>query len=160
MKIIEFLIFGEETAYRARLTQRILLQRNTTGNDSGLKIYNRMKVVIADDSSLMRERIRELITGNTNVEVAGETGNGLKALELIRRYKPDLAIIDIRMPGMSGIAIINKIRELDINVKTCILTNYPREQYKKKCIEAGGDYFLSKADGFDGLASIINDLAG
>jgi DNA-binding NarL/FixJ family response regulator len=118
-----------------------------------------MRVVIADDSYLMRERIRELITGNTNVEVAGETGNGLKALELIKQYKPDLAIIDIRMPGISGIDIINKIREMNINVKTCILTNYPSAQYRKKCIEAGVDYFLSKADGFDDLNAIIESIA-
>jgi DNA-binding NarL/FixJ family response regulator len=118
-----------------------------------------MRVVIADDSYLMRERIRELITGNTNVEVVGESENGLSALEMIKLHRPDLAIIDIRMPGMSGIALLNKIREMNLKVKTCILTNYPSAQYRKKCIEAGVDYFLSKADGFDDLNAIIESIA-
>jgi DNA-binding NarL/FixJ family response regulator len=117
-----------------------------------------MKVIIADDSRLMRERIREAISIFRGVEIVSETENGLKTLEEIKKHNPNLAIIDIRMPDMNGIEVLKKIRELKIKVKVCILTNYPYPQYKKKCLEAGADYFLSKAEDFEDIKIVITDM--
>jgi DNA-binding NarL/FixJ family response regulator len=117
-----------------------------------------MKIVIADDSSLLRERIKNLLNSINTVSVVGEALNGVEALQLIREKEPDLAILDIRMPEMNGIEVLKKIRELKMKVKVCILTNYPYPQYKKKCIEAGADYFLSKAEDFEDIKIIISEL--
>ena len=117
-----------------------------------------MKVIIADDSRLMRERIREAISIFSGVEIVSETENGLQTLEELKKHNPNLAIIDIRMPDMNGIEVLKKIRELKMKVKVCILTNYPYPQYKKRCIEAGADYFLSKTEDFEDIKIVIADM--
>jgi DNA-binding NarL/FixJ family response regulator len=117
-----------------------------------------MKIVIADDSSLLRERIKSLLNDINDVFVVGEAENGLEALRLIREKEPDLAILDIRMPEMNGIEVLKKIRELKIKVKVCILTNYPYPQYKRKCFEAGSDYFLSKTEEFEDIKIVITEM--
>jgi DNA-binding NarL/FixJ family response regulator len=117
-----------------------------------------MKVVIADDSSLWRDRIKSSLYGNNNISVVGEAVNGIEALELIRKLHPDLAIIDIRMPEINGIQVLKKTRELKLNVKVCILTNYPYPQYRKRCLEAGADYFLSKTEDFENIKIVITDM--
>lgn len=112
-----------------------------------------MKIVIADDSVLWRDRIKSMLIAIDNV-VVFEAEKGADALQLIMEEEPDLAIIDIRMPEMNGIDVLKKIRELKMKVKICILTSYPYPQYKKRCFEAGADYFLSKTDDFEKLITI------
>ena len=118
-----------------------------------------MKIVIADDSALWRDRIKSILIDINNVFVAGEAENGEDALQLIREKDPDLAIIDIRMPEMNGIEVLKKIRELKMKIKVCILTNYTYPQYKKNCLEAGTDYFLSKTEDFEDINIVISDLS-
>ncbi|MCX6253831.1 MAG: response regulator transcription factor [Bacteroidia bacterium] len=117
-----------------------------------------MKIVIADDSSLLRERIKNLLNNINNVSVVGEALNGVEALQIIREKEPDLVILDIRMPEMNGIEVLKKIRKLKMKVKVCILTNYPYPQYKKRCFEAGADYFLSKTEDFEKINILINNM--
>jgi YesN/AraC family two-component response regulator len=117
-----------------------------------------MKIVIADDSSLWRDRIKSILIDINNVFVVGDAENGADALQLIREEEPDLAIIDIRMPEMNGIELLKEIRELKMKVKICILTSYPYPIYKKRCFEAGADYFLSKTEDFETLNTIITDM--
>jgi YesN/AraC family two-component response regulator len=117
-----------------------------------------MKIVIADDSSLLRERIISLLNGSSKNLVIYEAENGKDALNIIRQKKPDLAILDIRMPEMSGIEVLKKIRELKIKTRICILTNYPYPQYRKKCFEEGADYFLDKNIDFLQIYEIISKL--
>ena len=64
-----------------------------------------MKIVIADDSSLLRDRMKSLLNSIKNVSVVGESENGVEALQLIREKDPDLVFLDIRMPGMNGIEV-------------------------------------------------------
>jgi len=117
-----------------------------------------MKVIIADDSRLMRERIREAISIFSGVEIVSETENGLQTLEELKKHNPNLAIIDIRMPDMNGIEVLKKIRELKMKVKVCILTNYPYPQYRKRCLEAGADYFISKTEDFEDIKIVITGM--
>jgi YesN/AraC family two-component response regulator len=117
-----------------------------------------MKVVIADDSSLLRDRIKSLLNSLNNDPMIYEAENGVDALHLIREKKPDLVILDIRMPEMNGIEVLKKIRELKMKTKVCILTNYPYPQYKKRCFEAGADYFLRKTEDFEEIEIIVSDM--
>jgi YesN/AraC family two-component response regulator len=117
-----------------------------------------MKIVIADDSSLLRDRIKSLMNGLKEKLVIYEAENGVDALQLIREKEPDLAILDIRMPEMNGIEVLKKIRELKMKTKVCMLTNYPYPQYRKKCFEAGTDFFFSKTEDFEEIEIIANDM--
>lgn len=119
-----------------------------------------MKIVIADDSSLWRDRIRNLIMNIRNGNTIMEAGTGVEAMQIISEKKPDLAILDIRMPEMNGIEVLKRIRELKLKVKVCMLTNYPYPQYKKKCLEEGADYFLDKNSDLSRINEIISGLMG
>ncbi len=118
-----------------------------------------MKIVIADDSSLLRDRLCKLLTGfNERIEIY-EAENGRLAMELICAENPDLVILDIRMPEMNGIEVLKKIRELKMQTKVCMLTNFPFPQYKKKCFEMGANYFLDKNMEFEKIQDILYKLA-
>jgi DNA-binding NarL/FixJ family response regulator len=123
----------------------------------GLK-FLLMKIVIADDSSLWRDRIKSLLIDINEVFVVSEAENGADALQIIRKKEPDLAILDIRMPEMNGIEVLQKIRKLKMNVKIIMLTNYPYPQYKKRCMDAGADYFLSKTGDFEDIKIAVTDI--
>lgn len=117
-----------------------------------------MRIVIADNSSLLRDRIKSLLNSIKNISVVGEAENGVKALKLIMEKEPDLAILDIRMPEMNGIEVLKKIRKLNMKVKVCILTNYAYPLYKSRCFEAGADYFLCKTDDFEEINIVITNM--
>ena len=118
-----------------------------------------MKVVIADDSSLFRDKIKDLLKDLNNVEIVGEAVNGLEALKLIEDKKPDLAILDIRMPEMTGIEVLRKIREGKTEIIICMVTSQPYKQYKEKCLAEGADYFFNKTQGINQMLDVISGLA-
>jgi YesN/AraC family two-component response regulator len=117
-----------------------------------------MKIVIADDSSLLRDRIKSLVISVNNNSVVYEAENGADALQIIKKREPDLVILDIRMPEMNGIEVLKKIRELKMKVKVCILTNYAYPIYKRRCFEAGADFFLRKTEDFEEIEIIVSDM--
>jgi DNA-binding NarL/FixJ family response regulator len=117
-----------------------------------------MKILIADDSSLLRDRIRSLLNRVDEKFDVFEAEDGQEAMRLIRKNLPDLVILDIRMPEMTGIEVLKKIRELKMKVEVCILTNYAYPIYKKRCIEAGADYFLRKTEDFEEIEIIVSDM--
>jgi DNA-binding NarL/FixJ family response regulator len=114
-----------------------------------------MKVLIADDSRLMRERIRESISIFSNVEIVSETETGTETLEELFRLNPDLAIIDIRMPNKNGLEVLKEYRSKNKTTKILILTNYSYDQYKNRAFENGADFFFSKSEDFDMIAEVV-----
>jgi len=117
-----------------------------------------MKLIIADDSSLMRERIKNQVRDFDQVTIVGEAGNGRVALEMIREFDPDLVILDLHMPEMGGMEILKKIKDDKMKTKVCILTNYAYPQYSTKCLALGADYFLSKSDDFEKTNFVIANV--
>jgi DNA-binding NarL/FixJ family response regulator len=117
-----------------------------------------MKVIIADDSRLMRERIREAISSFRGVEIVSETDTGLKTLQELNKHNPDLAIIDIRMPDKNGLEVMKEFRTKNNTTKIIILTNYAYDQYKERAFENGADYFFSKSEDFEKIAVLVSNL--
>jgi DNA-binding NarL/FixJ family response regulator len=89
----------------------------------------------------------------------GEAENGPEALHMIEETRPDLAIIDIRMPEMNGIELLKKVREPGPGPKICILTNYPYKQYRDRCLADGADYFFDKNQDVEELTRVITELS-
>jgi len=118
-----------------------------------------MKIVIADDSPLLRERIKSLIGNVINIEVVGEAQNGFEALSLLNEKKPDLILLDIRMPFLNGINTLRQIRAGGNPVKVCILTNYPYKQYRQRCMTEGADYFFDKDQDIEQLKELLSCLS-
>jgi len=117
-----------------------------------------MKLVIADDSSLMRERIKNQIKGFDQVSIVGEAVNGRIAMEMIAEFDPDLVFLDLHMPEMGGMAVLKKIKDAHLKTKVCILTNYSYAQYKTRCLALGADFFLNKSDDFEKTSFIISTM--
>ena len=117
-----------------------------------------MKIFIVDDSALVRERIIAMISEHPGIEIIGQAKNAPEGIKSILELKPDMVILDIRMPGGNGIEVLNKIKKIKPAPTIIILTNYPYPQYRKKCMEAGADYFFDKSTEFNKIIEVINKL--
>ena len=117
-----------------------------------------MKVLLADDSELILERLKEVLYSFEQVEVVASLKNGNEALAALRLLKPDLAIIDIRMPGLSGLEVLNRIRKENKIIKVIIFTLYSSDFYRQLADLLGANYFLSKVDDFDKITLIVSEM--
>lgn len=119
----------------------------------------KLTVFLADDSSFVRDRLPGMLTEMAGVEVIGQAADGIVAVNSIRKLKPDIVVLDIRMPGKNGMEVLQEIKTFEPIPCVIILTNYPYPQYRKKCLEMGADYFLDKSADFDKLFTVIKQLA-
>jgi len=117
-----------------------------------------MRVLIADDSSLILERLRAMVSMHKQVEIVGLLKNGTATLAALRVLKPDLAIVDIKMPGLNGLEVLTEIRKDDKTIKFIILTLYSSDHYRQSAIQAGTDYFFSKVDDFEKVSLVVAEL--
>jgi DNA-binding NarL/FixJ family response regulator len=115
-----------------------------------------MRVLIVDDSEAVRERIKMLISELTMVEMIGEAENARQAIEHIRQQAPDVVILDIRMPGGNGIDVLREIDKKDRLPVIIMLTNYPYPQYRRKCMDAGADFFFDKSREFEKVVEVLS----
>ena len=118
-----------------------------------------MKVLIADDEINIILLIKSLIDRQkTDVEIAGEAGDGITALEMVRQLKPDVVITDIRMPGMNGMDLIRHVREEQIPVEFVIISGYSEFEYARSAIQYGVSDYLLKPIKKDELNDVLAKL--
>src|SRR5882762_6994501 len=119
-----------------------------------------MKVLIADDSLVVRDRLVTLLTEVHGLEVVGQAKDAMEARDLAEELRPDVAILDIRMPKGSGADVVRDLKKLNPTSKVIILTNYPHPENRKKCIERGADYFFDKSTEFKKVLSVLRGMLG
>jgi len=117
-----------------------------------------MKIVLADDSKIVRQRIISLLEEIEGVQVVAEAENSHQAVQYVEDLKPDLIILDIRMPDGSGLEALKILKDRNLSVVKMIFTNYPNEQYRKKCMELGADYFFDKSTDFEEMVDVVKRL--
>lgn len=117
-----------------------------------------MRVILADDSNLILERLQEALRVFKQVEIVGLCDNGIDTLNAIRVLKPDLAIIDIEMPGLTGLEVLQEVRKEGAGLKIVILTFYSSDYYQQAAIKLGADYFYSKVDDFEKIPLLIASI--
>lgn len=108
---------------------------------------NKTSIVLADDHFLVRDGIRALLESEDNLEVIGEASNGKEAIEMVKQTHPDLLIIDIRMPKMTGIEAVEELKKQGHPVKCIILSMHDSEEYILKSVRAGASGYLLKDTG-------------
>jgi len=114
-----------------------------------------MKVFIVDDSEVVCERLTAMLSELPGIEIVGQAQDAAKAISSVRKLQPDAAILDIRLPASNGIEVFKTIKKGNSAPMTIILTNYPYDQYRKKCMEAGADFFFDKTTEFDRLTELF-----
>jgi DNA-binding NarL/FixJ family response regulator len=117
-----------------------------------------MMFFIADDSDAVRGRLVELLSEVEGAEVVGQAAHASEAAAAIDRLKPHVVILDIRMPGGSGIDVLKRIKQGGRPPVVLMLTNHASPQYRKKCLEWGADFFLDKSRDLECLPQIFKSL--
>jgi DNA-binding NarL/FixJ family response regulator len=108
---------------------------------------------------MVREGLRSLLEGQDGIEIVGESSDGPGTLETIRSVKPDVAIIDISMPGSSGVDVIRAIQEDGLLTRVLVLTMHEEASYVEKVVKLGAHGFLLKTAPRDKIISAITTIA-
>lgn len=117
-----------------------------------------MKVFVAEGSTILREQIIELLSELIGIEIIGQAQGALEACCAVRELKPDVVTLDIRLNRESGIDALRKIKKENHAPIVIMLTNYTSPPYRKRCAEAGADFFLDKSNEFGRVKEIIQSL--
>src|SRR5687768_4943607 len=102
-----------------------------------------IRVMLADDHAIVRTGLREILEGTGDIEVAAEATNGQEALNLVRSREFDVAVLDLSMPGRSGIELIKLLKDEQPRLRVLILTMHSEEQYAVRALKAGASGYLT-----------------
>lgn len=122
---------------------------------------DKIKVLIADDHAIVREGIRMIVSLQNDIEVVGEAGNGIEAIDQSSKLLPDVILMDIAMPGLGGLEATVEILKTRPQSRILVLTQYDNTEYIYRFLKAGAaGYVLKKAVGNDLVAAIRTVHAG
>ena len=117
-----------------------------------------MRVLIADDSVVVRDRLVAMLSELSGVDVVGVASDTPGAIESLGRLQPDVVVVDIRMPGGSGFDVLNEVKQREPSPVVIMLTNYAYPQHRARAEEAGADFFLDKSEQFERVPELIKEL--
>jgi two-component system, NarL family, response regulator LiaR len=117
-----------------------------------------IRVLLADDHVVVRAGIRQFLEQNAGIQVIAEASNGQEACELVEKLKPDVAVLDIQMPVMSGIETTRWIRSRQMAVGVLVLTAYDDEPYVRAVLQAGANGYVLKTAEPDEIVQSVRDV--
>ena len=118
-----------------------------------------IEVCLVDDQTLVRQGIRSLLELSDSIRVVAEAGDGMQAVETIPRVKPDVVLLDMRMPGMSGLDVLNALAAANQLPPTIILTTFDDDQLVLAGLKAGARGYLLKDVSLDQLVDAVKTVA-
>ena len=127
-------------------------------NDRGGEGVPLLHVLVADDHSIVREGLRAVINAESDMEVVGEAADGAQAVQLALEAKPDIILMDLKMPRKGGVEAIREIRQADPKARILVLTSYSDEALVLSAIQAGALGYLLKETSADELPEAIRAL--
>jgi DNA-binding NarL/FixJ family response regulator len=119
-----------------------------------------IRVLVADDQSMVRAGFRMLLSGEPDIEVVAEASNGVEAVDLAIRYRPTVVLMDIRMPELDGLQATRKILSDQESTRVLVLTTFDLDEYVFEALRAGASGFVLKDDPPEQLLSAIRIVAG
>jgi two-component system invasion response regulator UvrY len=119
-----------------------------------------IKVLLADDHSIVRAGLRRLIEESGDIEVIAEAANGREALRSVEKEMPDVAVVDISMPGLDGLEVISRLNALHPTLPVLVLTMHEEGQYVVRAIEAGAMGYITKQSAPEQLVNAIRKVLG
>jgi DNA-binding NarL/FixJ family response regulator len=117
------------------------------------------RVVLADDQLLIRQGIRGLLALTGDIEVVGEAGDGLEAVDVVLRTRPDVGLFDVRMPVASGIEAVRELHKRQVELKVILLTTFDDDLALREAIDVGVAGWLLKDVSLEDLAAAIRKVA-
>ena len=118
-------------------------------------------MLLVDDHALLRTGVANIINQEPDLRVVAEAGNGVEAIDAYERHRPDVTLLDLRMPVMEGVEVVRRIRERDPRARVIVLTTYDTDDEISRALKAGAKAYVLKDISADDLISCIRDvLAG
>lgn len=118
----------------------------------------RITVLLAEDHMVVREGLRKLLDAESDIEVVGEAGNGLQAVDMARKLRPDVVVMDIAMPRLNGLEATRQVRRAVPDAKVLILSAHSDEAYVEKVVDLGAAGYLIKQTSFHFLSEAIRTV--
>ena len=118
-----------------------------------------MKILVVDDSATIRDHLVEMLSTLQGVEQVDTAARASEARHAIQSEQPDVVVLDIHMPGGSGLEVLEAMRAGDRRIMTIVLTNDPAPQWRAASLQAGADYFFDKSGEFQRAVDVIARLA-
>jgi DNA-binding NarL/FixJ family response regulator len=119
-----------------------------------------IRVLVADDQSMVRAGFRMLLSGESDIEVVAEASNGIEAVDKAARFRPNVVLMDIRMPELDGLEATRRILAADETARILILTTFDLDEYVYEGLRAGASGFVLKDDPPEQLIAAIRVVAG
>ncbi|HBY19417.1 MAG: hypothetical protein A2Y24_02130 [Clostridiales bacterium GWE2_32_10] len=119
---------------------------------------NKINIIIVDDHPLIREGLSKILSIDENINILAQGNTGTKAIELIKKYSPDVALLDINMPELSGIDVLKNIKNITTNTRILILTAYDDRKHLKDAINLGADGYILKDSDYNTIISAIKTI--
>jgi len=119
----------------------------------------RIRLILADDHAMVRTGTRELLEQQPDLDIVGEAADGVEAVELAHRLQPDVAVMDVRMPRMSGVEATRRVKTECPDVKILILTAHDDDEYVFALLQAGANGYLMKTADIEELVKAIRTVA-
>lgn len=118
-----------------------------------------IKLLIADDHTIVREGLKQILADTPDIAVVGEASSGQEIIKRVGTIDYDLILLDISLPGMSGLDVLKQIRLLKPSLPVLILSMYPEEQYAIRALRAGASGYLTKESASEELINAIRKVA-
>lgn len=117
-----------------------------------------LRVLIVDDSPIIRDRLSEFLSDLPNMALVGKAEDGRQGETLFRQHRPDLVILDIDLPEIGGLDLLSQFKAEDPACIVVMLTSYSFRQIRQRCKTLGADYFFEKAREFDKVTELLTGL--
>ena len=118
-----------------------------------------IKILIADDHTIVREGLKQILAETSDIAVSGEAGSGQETLRKVRSHHYDIILLDISLPGISGLDVLKQIKSLKPELPVLMLSMYPEEQYAVRTLRAGASGYLTKETASIELIRAIREVA-
>ncbi|MGC1402278.1 MAG: response regulator transcription factor, partial [Thermodesulfobacteriota bacterium] len=111
---------------------------------NSLTMDNKIRILIVDDNPILREGLKSVLSHSPNFDIVGEAGDGLEAIDSVKKFHPDLVLMDLSMPRMDGIAATREIKKKWPGTKILAFTIHKTPEYQTAALKAGADGYLLK----------------
>jgi DNA-binding NarL/FixJ family response regulator len=118
-----------------------------------------IRVLLADDHKIVRDGLKRILAATTDVEVAAEAGDGDEVLRLVKAADYDVAVLDMSMPGLAGVALVKRLKDEKPKLRVLVLSMHAEQQYAARVLKAGASGYLNKDSAAEALVGAIRKVA-